>query len=154
MEKETDHVREVPAPLIFLGVLILGLWLGRVFPVRFLPGNLSYVVGVVLVVVALWIGGSALMAMRRARTSPIPSRPATTLVESGFFRHSRNPMYLSMFVLYLGITASVNVVWLLLFFPILLLLVDRLVVSPEESYLSRKFGDDYKRYRTRVRRWI
>jgi protein-S-isoprenylcysteine O-methyltransferase Ste14 len=63
-------------------------------------------------------------------------------------------MYLSMLLLYLGIAVLVNVVWLLLFFPLLFLLVEKLVVRREENYLERKFGDDYQRYRTRVRRWI
>lgn len=154
MENEVDHVKVIDGQYILLFFLILGFLLGWIFPLRFLPNILGHIVGVIMVVIALSIGGSALMAMRKAHTSPNTNRPAATLVDSGVFRYCRNPIYLSMFLLYLAIAAFVNVVWLLLFFPIMFSLVDKMVVVREENYLERRFGDDYRRYRARVRRWV
>jgi len=157
MQNEADHVKAVPDPQNLLLVLLaVGLLLGWIFPAQFLPNSAgyNYVVGVATVVIALSIGGSALTTLRRAHTSPNPNRPTVALVESGVFRYSRNPIYLSMLLLYLGITVFVNVAWLLLLFPIWFLPVNFLVVRREERYLERKFGDIYTRYKAQVRRWI
>lgn len=154
MENQVDHVNVVDGQYILLVFLIWGFLLGWIFPVRFFPTIPGYIVGVIIVAIALSIGGSALLAMRKARTSPNTNRPTAVLVDSGVFRYSRNPIYLSMFLLYLGIAVFVNVIWFLLFFPIFFLLVDKLVVPREEKYLERRFGDDYRRYRARVRRWV
>jgi protein-S-isoprenylcysteine O-methyltransferase Ste14 len=154
MEGNIEHLRAVPAPLIFLLFLLLGALLDRVIPVHLHPNDAGYVIGVGFAVVAILIGTSALMAMRQAHTSPVPSRPAAALVESGVFGHSRNPMYLSMFLMYLGISFFVNVIWLLLLFPAVFFLVDYAVVRREERYLDGRFGDEYKRFKARVPRWI
>lgn len=157
MQNELDHVKAVPDPQnLLLVLLVVGLVLGWIFPAPFLPGTgrYNYVVGVATMIIALSIGGSALMALRRAHTSPNPSRPTMALVESGVFRYSRNPIYLSMFLLYLGIAVFVNVAWLLVLFPVWFLSVNYVVVRREERYLERRFGDVYTRYKARVRRWV
>jgi protein-S-isoprenylcysteine O-methyltransferase Ste14 len=155
MQNRVEHVEMAPDPQnLLLVLLVVGLLLGWVSPAPFLPNNVGHLVGVATVAVALSIGGSALMTLRRAHTSPNPNRPTVALVESGVFRYSRNPIYLSMFLLYLGITAFVNVVWLLLLIPIWFLSVNYSVVRREEKYLERKFGDAYMRYKAHVRRWI
>ena len=154
MGEDDDHVRAVPAPLIVFVTAVFGFALGWMFPFRFLPWSVAYLVGAIMIVMGLIVGASALVAMRRAHTSPNPNKPTVALVESGVFRFSRNPMYLSMFLLYLSFATFVNDVWLLPLFLLLFLLVDRLVITREEKYLEQKFGDNYKRYEERVRRWI
>jgi protein-S-isoprenylcysteine O-methyltransferase Ste14 len=154
MGNEIGHARVIPAPLIFLALAILGIVLEQIFPARFLPPSVAGIIAGVLVAMWLIVGGSALVAMLRAHTSPNPHRPAAALVESGVFRYSRNPMYLSLFLLYLGVASLANDAWLLLLFPILVLLTDRLVVLREEEYLASRFGDAYLRYKERVNRWL
>ena len=103
---------------------------------------------------SLALGGTGLWALRRAGTSQNPRRPTTALVVSGPFRISRNPLYLSLLCLYVGIALFVNGLWLFLL-AIPLVAVLRLgIIAPEERYLERKFGDEYRRYRSRVRRWL
>jgi len=154
MGEEDDHVRAVPAPLITFVTAVFGFVLGWIFPFRFLLWGVAYVVGSITVVMGLIVGCSALVAVRRAHTSLSPNKPTVALVESGVFRFSRNPMYLSMFLLYLGLAALANDFWLLPLFLVLFLSVDRMIVTREEKYLEQRFGDKYLRYEERVRRWI
>jgi protein-S-isoprenylcysteine O-methyltransferase Ste14 len=92
--------------------------------------------------------------MRIAHTSPNPRKPATALVEKGVFRYTRNPLYLSMFVVFFGIAVFLNILWLVLLFPFLFVVMQQGTVKPEETYLERTFGDVYSQYKKRVRRWI
>ncbi|MGA8857173.1 MAG: isoprenylcysteine carboxylmethyltransferase family protein [Candidatus Bathyarchaeia archaeon] len=154
MNAEVDRPRVVPTPVIFFGILILGLLLNWALPLAFFPGRSVQIAGVIVVVPGFLIGGSGIIEMRRAHTSPDPREPTTALVEKGVFRYTRNPLYLSMFVFFLGIAVFLDVLWLILFFPLLLFVVERGTVKPEELYLERKFGEAYLQYRKRVPRWM
>jgi len=80
--------------------------------------------------------------------------PTTVIVSVGVYRLTRNPMYFSLAILYLGITCWVNSIWcLLLLFPVLIV-VNEGVIKREEKYLEKKFGDEYLKYKSTVRRWI
>ena len=92
--------------------------------------------------------------MLRAHTNIDPSRPATALVTSGTFRISRNPLYLSMVLLYVGAALSYRLTAALVMLPIALILLHFGVIRREERYLEGKFGDQYRDYRSHVRRWI
>ena len=116
-----------------------------------LPAEIA---GIIEVVLGFLIGVSGIIRMRSAHTSPDPRKPTTALVEKGVFRYIRNPLYLSMLVLFLGIAVIMNVLSLILLFPLLLVVVERSVVKPEELYLERTFGDAYLQYKKRVPRWI
>jgi protein-S-isoprenylcysteine O-methyltransferase Ste14 len=84
----------------------------------------------------------------------IPVRPATALITEGPFRFTRNPLYLSLALLYLGIGLWLGALWPIVLLPALMLLVQQLVVLREEAYLESRFGDAYRTYRNRVRRWL
>ena len=78
----------------------------------------------------------------------------TTIVDTGPYRFTRNPIYLGMVLGLLGLTIALNSLWLLLTLVPFALVIRYGVVAREEAYLERKFGDDYRRYRARVRRWL
>ena len=114
---------------------------------------------------AKWIGlttiavGIALMVFAgvqfwRKHTSVIPYIPTTAIIQSGPFRISRNPIYLADTLCYVGVAFLLNTAWPLLWLPLVLLVMHRGVILREERYLERKFGDEYNRYRLRVRRWL
>jgi protein-S-isoprenylcysteine O-methyltransferase Ste14 len=90
----------------------------------------------------------------RARTSPIPVKPATALVTSGPYRFTRNPMYLGMAFAYAGLALWSGVFSALLILPLVVVVVDRYVIPREERYLERAFGDHYRQYKVHVRRWL
>ena len=78
----------------------------------------------------------------------------TTIVDTGPYRFTRNPIYLAMVLGLIGLAIAFNTLWLLLV-PVPFALVTRYgVIAREEAYLDRKFGDVYRRYRSRVRRWL
>ena len=76
------------------------------------------------------------------------------LVTAGIYRLSRNPMYVSLALVYLGIACWVNSVWILLLTVAVLVVVDQGIIKREEQYLEQKFGGEYLRYKSEVRRWI
>jgi protein-S-isoprenylcysteine O-methyltransferase Ste14 len=84
----------------------------------------------------------------------VPMNPTTALVTSGPYRLTRNPMYLGMAFLYVALAFAFGVMWALVFLPAVLVVVDRFVIVREEPYLERKFGQAYREYRSRVRRWL
>jgi protein-S-isoprenylcysteine O-methyltransferase Ste14 len=110
--------------------------------------------GVALVVLGVGMAAWGRRTMRAAGTNVRPSLPATAIVTTGPFRFSRNPLYCSLTLLYLGLTAIFNTWWGLIVLVPLLLVMHFGVVLREERYLDRKFGDTYRQYRTRVRRYL
>jgi protein-S-isoprenylcysteine O-methyltransferase Ste14 len=91
---------------------------------------------------------------RRAGTSMIVTNPTTAMVTSGPYRFTRNPMYLGMAFLYIALALAFGVIWALIVLPAVIVAVDRLVIAREEPYLEAKFGDRYRAYKRRVRRWL
>ncbi|MBA3944277.1 MAG: isoprenylcysteine carboxylmethyltransferase family protein [Herpetosiphonaceae bacterium] len=143
-----------PPPLIYGGTLIVGLLLNRLLPVAFLPRNVARRVGALLIGLNFLVGMPAFMNMRRAGTSPNPATPTTAIVTTGPYRYTRNPIYLSFTVMYIGIATFANALWALLLLPGVLAVMNQGVISREEQYLERVFGKEYTEYKARVRRWL
>jgi len=146
----------VPPPLIFLAFLVAGLALDHLV-LRVATGvaaPVRYALAGVIGAAALAVGGSAFLRFRRAGTNPEPWRPTTVIVSTGVYRFTRNPMYLGMAVLYIALAiAADSVVALVLVVPAVAI-IRYGVIAREERYLEAKFGDDYRRYKATVRRWL
>jgi protein-S-isoprenylcysteine O-methyltransferase Ste14 len=143
-----------PPPLIYAGALVVGLLANRRYHIPFLPRGLTRKLGWPMVVCGLAVGLLGSREMRRAETNLDPRKPATTIVTGGPFRYTRNPLYLSMTLLYGGISALANALPPILLLPVVLRLMRRGVIEREESYLERKFGDVYLEYKVKAPRWI
>lgn len=96
----------------------------------------------------------AMREFRRAGTEVTPSRASTTVVTTGPYRWTRNPMYLGMAVLHAALAVAFGVLWALLTLVVVMVVLDRLVVAREERYLRSAFGQQYADYQQRVRRWL
>ncbi len=144
----------LPPPAIFAIVLLISYGLQRGRPDEGLPEPLRFYLGLALIAVAIVLAGFCIRAFWRRKTSVDPYKPVTALVVEGPFRYSRNPMYVALALLYLGIAVYFGQVWALLLLPFALATVHYGVIVREESYLERKFGQDYLAYKSRVRRWI
>ena len=154
-EPEPDRPRVIaPPPILYLAALAIGLGLHVAFPVHLFPREVTLVGGVAACVLGAALGGTGLRALRRAGTSQNPRRPTKALVVSGSYRISRNPLYLSLLCLYVGIAFFVNGLWPFVLAVPLVAVLRLGVIVPEERYLERKFGEEYRRYRSRVRRWV
>jgi protein-S-isoprenylcysteine O-methyltransferase Ste14 len=145
-----------PPPLLFLGALAIGAALdfGLLRVPTGLPSWLRLGAAAVLVAAAGALAGGALRRFRRAGTAAEPWRPSTALVTDGVYRFTRNPIYLGLALLYLGLALAIDSVLALLLLAPLLALVQVGVIGREERYLEGKFGDEYRRYMASVRRWI
>ncbi len=142
-----------PPPLIYVAGLLLGWGLQRLWPRPWLPVSWARPLGLVLLLAGL-IGIAAVVAFRRAGTTPNPWRPTTSLVTGGPSRFTRNPMYVGFTLWYLAATSWLNALWPLLLLPAVLLVMQRGVIAREEAYLRRRFGREYEEYGARVRRWL
>jgi protein-S-isoprenylcysteine O-methyltransferase Ste14 len=145
-------------PLLFAGPLAAGLIARRVLPLPLpAPVRRSGVVkatGVALVAGGVGLSFSGAATALRQDTTVVPHHEVSRLVTSGPFRFSRNPMYTGMVVACAGAGLWSRSWWPVLVLPLSVVSTIRWVVEPEEAYLARRFGADYDRYRSRVRRWI
>ena len=147
---------KVPPPVL---ALLLGLlmWLASslVAPVE-VPFGLRVGVALVLASVGLVFGLAGMVSFWRAKTTINPTRPTATssLVTSGAFRFTRNPMYLSLLLYLFAWAAYLSNLLALLFVPMYVLYINEFQIKPEERVLSSLFGPEYAAYKERVRRWL
>lgn len=150
-----DHANvKIPPPLLYAAGFILGLLLDQVLPVLELPKAPRYGIALSLLVASAILMAASMGLFRRARTSILPVKPVTTLVVAGPYRFTRNPMYVGVAGLYLGLALWFDVFWALVVLPAVIATVRLYVIPREERYLERKFGPEYLAYKARVRRWI
>ena len=145
-------------PRIAYLLLAIGGGLGWLWPLPLLPAGwpsaLRYGMGGGLVGLGLIIMTLALRAFQRAGTNVETPKPATALVTNGIYARSRNPMYVALALLFGGIAVLANSGWLGALLVVYVGVLRIGVIAPEEHYLEAKFGDRYREYRARVRRWL
>ena len=155
MNPKSDHPQiKIDAPVLLVITILITVILQRLVPLPFFSSLPSRIIGTILIIGGVSLGMPAFRGMLRAKTSPNPHRPTNALVFEGTYRITRNPMYLSMLVIYAGISIFFQNPWFILFLPILAWLFTTWVIIPEEKYLEQKFGADYLDFKARVRRWI
>jgi protein-S-isoprenylcysteine O-methyltransferase Ste14 len=151
---DTAHVIIRP-PLAWGLAVIAGLALNWLVPLPFLPVDLpAGWLGVMVFGFALALFAWAIVMMTRSGTNVPTNQPTTTIVGSGPYRFTRNPIYLGMFLGLIGLAIAFDTLWLLLMLVPFALVIRYGVVAREEAYLDRKFGEVYRSYRSRVRRWL
>ena len=99
---------------------------------------------------------SGVIAFRRAKTTVNPLKPETTstIVTSGVFRLTRNPMYVGLALVLLAWAVFMSSPWALLGPLVFILYMNRFQIMPEERVISRMFGNAYSAYQAKVRRWL
>jgi protein-S-isoprenylcysteine O-methyltransferase Ste14 len=144
-----------PPPFVYAGGLLAGWILHRWRPLFIASEPWVRDAGAIAgIVVWLALFLSALVTFRRARTTLIPNRPAAAFVTTGPYRLTRNPMYVSLVALYVGVTFMINSWWPLILLPLVVLTIDRMVITREERYLASAFPGEFEAYTQRVRRWL
>jgi protein-S-isoprenylcysteine O-methyltransferase Ste14 len=144
-------------PLLFLGALLIGFVLDRLLrlPLPVPAIDLAHwIIGGSLILIGLALAAAGIRNFLRAGT-PVPTNePSRALVTTGVHGWTRNPIYLGMFLLYGGIGVAARSPWILILTLPLAITIRYGVVAREEAYLERRFGDAYRDYKTRVRRWL
>ena len=143
-----------PPPLIYLGGLAVGIVLNIFWPLPFLPKDLILPLGISIIAVSVVLVVSAFRAFIKAKTNIDVRKPTTSIVSTGPYRFSRNPVYLSMTLFVIGIAVWVNSLWILFTLLQVLFVMQLGVISREETYLTKKFGEQYLQYKAKVRRWL
>ncbi|MGZ3442633.1 MAG: methyltransferase family protein [Polyangia bacterium] len=147
----------IPPPLVFVALIGAGVGLRYlVVAPPPLPGGRTaqLAVGALLVVAALALGGTAFGLFKRSGQDPTPWKPAPSLLVEGIYRYTRNPMYVSMAMLQIGVGLMLGNLWVILLAAVSLLVVHYSAVLPEEAYLDEKFGEPYRQYKKSVRRYL
>jgi len=141
-------------PFLYAGALVVGALLDRLIPLPVLAPGGGLVPGVVLIGLAGGLAGWCFGLFRRAGTNVPTHKPATAVVTDGPYRFSRNPIYIALTTLSVGIAIWVNSWWMLGLLIPTFVIMNIGVVDREERYLAAKFGDAYLSYKARVRRWL
>ena len=150
-----DRVGNIAPPaFIYVGALVIGLLVHWLYPVQVLPTFFAIGISLLLFVVSGPIAITAVRAFSRAKTTYLFSKPVSAIVTDGPYRFSRNPGYVSLTLLYLGIGFLVNSFWVLIMVVPAVIVIHFGVIKREERYLEAQFGDEYRAYRTTVRRWV
>ena len=142
-------------PIAWALAVLAGLALNGSCPCRSCrPRCLQAGSAAMVFVLALALVAWAIATITRAGSNVPTNMPTTTIVETGPYRFTRNPIYLGMMLGLVGLAIAFDSLWLLVTLVPFALVIRYGVVAREEAYLERKFGDVYRRYRARVRRWL
>lgn len=147
------NLGRVRPPVVYLGSIALGLGIHGAWPARWLPDPVG-ALGALATLVAVALFAWSVRTFRGAGT-PIPgNRPTTTIVRTGPYRFSRNPIYLAFSLFQLGLSLWINSLGLLITLVPAVALMSLVVVPREERYLEARFPSEYASYRASVRRWL
>ncbi len=142
-------------PVPYAAAMLGGWWLDRYhWPLLLDLGAVTRPLGWLAVSAGLGLMGWTMWTFWRHRTTVNPFASATTLCTRGPFRFSRNPIYLGDWIILLGVSLLLHTLWPLIFAPLIWIMLRFGVIRHEEAHLEAKFGEVYRDYKTRVRRWI
>lgn len=141
-------------PYLYSGFLLAGLLTHLAVPLKIFSNTWAgHLIGIPFVIAGISLVISAVRTLKKEQVSP-RFKPVSTIVTSGPFGYTRNPMYLAFTLIYTGTAFVINTFWPILLLPALLCIMHYGVIRREEAYLEKLFGDNYKNYCLRVRRWL
>ncbi len=141
-------------PTYFLGAIILAVAVHFILPVQQLLHFPRRLIGLLPLLLGILLNLLADQAFKKHDTTVKPFEESTALVTSGVFSFTRNPMYLGMTLILFGVAAMLGSATAFLVVLLLAALLDRVFIIPEEEMLDETFGEQFRQYRGRVRRWL
>ena len=157
MESKNDNPGiYVPPPLLYAATFLAAVLIQRLLPLNkdFFYTIASKLIGSVIILISLFFTFPALRQFFKTKNTLVTLKPANSLQTTGIYSVSRNPMYVSLLLLYIGLSFIIGNWWNLLLLPVLILVVQGYVINREEKYLDRRFGQQYFDYKAKVRRWL
>ena len=157
MTNEPDHPninKYVHPPFVVLAFLVLAYVLGRFMPLPFAAPPVVRNIGLLFAFAGFLFGIGAFLEFRKRRTTLDPHSSVKQVVTTGIYRFTRNPIYLGFLLMVIGVPLSSGLFWGVALAPFFIIVMNRLVIEREESYLARKFGNAYTSYTSQVRRWL
>lgn len=147
---------KIPPPVV-AGIIAALMWgISHLAPVMQVPAFMRIAAAITLALAGLGISLAGIIAFRRAHTTVNPMKPETTssLVCSGIYKATRNPMYVGVLFVLLAWAVFLSSVWALMGPWAFMLYINRFQIAPEERVLLAMFGSSYSAYKSRVRRWL
>ena len=143
-----------PPPAIFGVALLVGLGIDFVYPLPSIPFWLQLGSGAAMITGGVMVIRSSMQSIDRAGTTYDPYAPSTVLVTAGIYRYTRNPGYLGLAVIQFGLALMIDSPWIAMMTIVAVVITNQFVIRLEEEKLGRAFGQEYRDYRNKVRRWI
>ncbi len=146
----------IPPPLFYVLTFLAAVFIQNKFPINnsLFQMQMIKIFGIILIVIALFFLVRSLRQFFQSKNTLMTIRPASSLQANGIYSITRNPMYVGLAIVYLGITCLIGNWWNIILFPILLTIVQEYIIKHEEKYLERRFGQEYLNYKYKVRRWL
>jgi protein-S-isoprenylcysteine O-methyltransferase Ste14 len=144
----------IPPPLIYFIGFLFSYTMNRFYPIPIFDPPLSIILAVIAAIPSAVLGLWSLLAFWRARTSLLPHRPSSSLVIVGPYRVTRNPMYVSLTLLYVSLGFLLSIAWAFIILPAVIFIINIYVIRREELYLQSKYGEQYRAYKKKVGRWL
>jgi protein-S-isoprenylcysteine O-methyltransferase Ste14 len=146
----------IPPPLFYVLIFIAAVFIQKKIPIAdaLFQSQTIKVAGIILLIIALFFLVRSLRQFFQSKNTLILIKPASSLQTTGIYGISRNPMYVGLAIVYLGITCFIGNWWNIILFPLLFLIVQEYIIKREEKYLELEFGQQYEEYKRTVRRWL
>jgi protein-S-isoprenylcysteine O-methyltransferase Ste14 len=152
-KEDSAHILAAP-PFFFIIPLLIGVVLEYLIPTKIFSTLASIIIGLLFSWASLPYFILSLKSFFKAKTTFDARNSTTSLVTTGIYKISRNPAYLSLVLLYIGISFLINSIWILILVVPAFYSIQKFCIEREEKYLEGKFGDPYRAYKKQVRRWI
>ena len=146
----------IPPPLLYVLFFLAAVFIQKKVSINDSLFHLQIIkiAGILLLAIALFFLATSLIKFIQSKNTLILIKPASSLQTNGIYNISRNPMYVGLAIVYLGITCLIGNWWNIILFPLLLLVIQEYIIKKEENYLDRAFGEKYFDYKSKVRRWL
>src|SRR5258706_15242916 len=146
----------IPPPLFYVLTFLVAVFVQKKIPIddSLFHLQITKIIGILFLVISLFFLVTSLIKFFQSKNTLILIKPASSLQTNGIYSTSRNPMYVGLAIVYLGITCLIGNWWNIILFPLLLLIVQEYIIKREEKYLELEFGNDYEEYTRKVRRWL
>lgn len=147
------QLRTTPPPLICATAVLIGVLSEMIWPLVTISTS-RYIIGGILIISSLLAMPSILVKFRRKKTPFDVRKDPSALITEGLYNYSRNPSYVALFILCVGIGILLSKLWVLIWLLPAGIIIDRYVIPEEEIRLEKAFGKEYQEYKSNVRRWV
>jgi len=149
------ELKIIPVIQVFIAALFMVILAKSIPELTYFWHN-SHSLAIFLFIIAVFIGVSAVYCFRQAKTTVNPSKPeqSSSIVNSGIYRFSRNPMYLALLIVIIALAVYLQNIASFFIIPLFLAYITRYQIIPEERMLTTLFGEFFEKYRQKVRRWL
>jgi len=146
----------IPPPLVYVLTFLAAIFIQKIVAINnaVFRLQLTKLVGILMLAISLVFLYTSLRKFFLTKNTLILIKPASSLQTTGIYNISRNPMYVSLTLIYLGLTCLIGNWWNIILFPILFFILQEYIIKREEKYLERAFGIEYTNYKRKVRRWL